>query len=393
MFKRTTAVNKLLKLTKRKRAIYGGTSASKTYGILALLIDYAIKNKNTEISVVSESIPHLRRGAMKDFLKVMQWTGRYIDQNWNRTLLTYTFTNGSYIEFFSADSEAKLRGARRNILYINEANNLTFEAYHQLAIRTSGNIWLDWNPVAEFWGNTEVMSQPDCDSLCLTYKDNEALPQSIVDDIESAQQKALTSSYWLNWWNVYGLGQVGKIQGVVYDNWTTIDTIPTEARLVSIGLDFGFTTDPSCAIAIYKYNNSYIIDQIFYQKGMSNHDIYKAVRAYLNSAGQGNIMIVADSAEPKSIAELQSYGLKVKGANKGPDSIDHGIQLVQKQTLLVTKQSTDVIKELRGYVWATDRNGKETGDPIDHLNHGMDSMRYGFEIPVGMPNKGKYNFR
>lgn len=386
MFQRTTAINKLIKLTQRKRVVQGGTSAGKTFGILPLLIDYAAKNPKTEISIVSETIPHLRRGAMKDFLKILDWTNRFKNENWNRTLLTYNFENGSYIEFFSADQESKLRGARRHILYINEANNLTFEAYHQLAIRTSKYIWLDFNPTAEFWAHTEVLKEDDSELIVLTYKDNESLSETIVRDIESARDKADTSSYWANWWKVYGLGEVGSVQGTIFTNWESIDKIPDAARLVGIGLDFGYSVDPTAAVAIYKYNNQYILDEIIFQKELSNREIANLLKDY-------RVMIIADSAEPKSIAELQSYGLKVLGALKGKDSIVHGIQLIQQQSLLVTKKSINLIKELRGYTWATDRNGQPTGDPIDILNHTMDAMRYGFSHIIQMPGYGKYVIR
>lgn len=386
MFQRTTAINKLIKLTQRKRVVQGGTSAGKTFGILPLLIDYAAKNPKTEISIVSETIPHLRRGAMKDFLKILDWTNRFKNENWNRTLLTYNFENGSYIEFFSADQESKLRGARRHILYINEANNLTFEAYHQLAIRTSKYIWLDFNPTAEFWAHTEVLKEDDSELIVLTYKDNESLSETIVRDIESARDKADTSTYWANWWKVYGLGEVGSVQGTIFTNWESIDKMPDAARLVGIGLDFGYSVDPTAAVAIYKYNNQYILDEIIFQKELSNREIANLLKDY-------KVMIIADSAEPKSIAELQSYGLKVLGALKGKDSIVHGIQLIQQQSLLVTKKSINLIKELRGYTWATDRNGQPTGDPIDILNHTMDAMRYGFSHIIQMPGYGKYVIR
>uniref|UniRef100_UPI004048C9C6 terminase large subunit domain-containing protein n=1 Tax=Yoonia sp. TaxID=2212373 RepID=UPI004048C9C6 len=185
-FIRTTAINKIRKLTARKKVIQGGTSAGKTFGILPVLIDLATKTDRLEISVVSESIPHLRRGAMKDFIKIMMETGRYLDSRWNRSLLTYNFGNGSYIEFFSADQEGRLRGARRNVLYVNEANNIPFDAYHQLAIRTSGDIYLDFNPTSQFWAHTEVLPDSDSELLVLNYLDNEALPETIRHDIEHA---------------------------------------------------------------------------------------------------------------------------------------------------------------------------------------------------------------
>ena len=386
MFKRTTAINKLLKLTKRKRVVQGGTSAGKTFGILPILIDYATKNAKSEISVVSETIPHLRRGAIKDFLKIMDWTGRYIDTNGNRTLLTYTFANGSFIEFFSADQEAKLRGARRNILYVNEANNLSFEAYHQLSIRTSHHIWLDFNPTAEFWVHTEVLKEEDSELIILNYKDNETLSESIIKDIESAKEKAKTSAYWENWYKVYGLGELGAVQGTIFSNWSTIDTIPNDARLLGIGLDFGYSVDPTACIGIYKYNDSYILHELIYQKELSNKNIFDLIR-------NEPTMVICDSAEPKSIAELQSYGLKCMGALKGKDSILHGIQLIQQQSLLITKHSTNLIKEMRGYVWATDRDNKPTGNPVEINNHLMDAMRYGFTHIIQQPGLGTYRIR
>ena len=180
----TTAIKKMLRLKKRKRIIQGGTSAGKTFGVLPILIDKAIREPLLEISVVSESIPHLRRGALKDFLKIMMMTNRYRDIQFNKSTLKYTFSNGSYIEFFSVDQPDKLRGARRNILYINECNNVPFEAYNQLAIRTSGDVWLDYNPTNEFWVHREVLKDDDSELIILTYKDNEALPESIVKEIE-----------------------------------------------------------------------------------------------------------------------------------------------------------------------------------------------------------------
>ena len=180
MFQRTTATNKILALKSRTKIIQGGTAASKTYSILAVLINKAIQKPNLEISVVAESIPHIRRGALKDFLKILKWTNRYYDDQFNKSLLTYQFKNGSYFEFFSADDSSKLRGARRDVLYINECNNVTFESYNELAIRTKKEVYLDFNPSNEFWVHTELKDTADTDFLILTYKDNEALDESIV---------------------------------------------------------------------------------------------------------------------------------------------------------------------------------------------------------------------
>jgi phage terminase large subunit len=386
-FKYTTAIKKLRALSKRKRIVQGGTSAGKTFGILPILIDKATKTPRLEISVVSETIPHLRRGAIKDFLKIMDWTGRYIDERWNRSLLTYKFANGSYIEFFSAEQESKLRGARRNILYINEANNISFESYHQLAIRTSDEIWIDYNPTSEFWAHTELMRDDDSEYIVLTYKDNEALSDSITKEIESAQTKALTSSYWANWWKVYGLGEVGSLQGVVFDNWKQIDTIPSDAKLLGYGMDFGYTNDPTTLVAIYMMDNELYIDELLYQTNLNNNEIGNRLKTFNI---QRPYEIVCDSAEPKSINELRLQGFNTQPAQKGPDSIKIGIDIIKRYQLNVTKNSTNLIKELRAYQWETDKDGKLTGKPVDHSNHAIDSLRYFALNKLNNRPRGKY---
>ena len=374
-FVRTTAINKMLRLKKRIKIVQGGTSAGKTFGILPILIDRATKNK-LEISVVSESIPHLRRGALKDFIKIMQETNRWIDPNYNKSLLKYTFSNGSYIEFFSVDQPDKLRGARRDVLYINEANNVDFESYQQLAIRTSKEVWVDYNPTHEFWAHTELMKDDDSEFIILTYKDNEALSDSIVTEIEKAREKAKTSSYWDNWWNVYGLGNIGSLEGVVFSNWKQIDTIPEDARLLGVGLDFGYTNDPTAIVEVYIWNNKRILNEVCYRTQMVNSDI---ARALPNDA-----IVYADSAEPKSIEEIRRTGVNIKGVTKGKDSINFGIQIMQDQNYLVTSHSTNIIKELRYYSWDKDKNGKVLNKPIDNFNHAIDAIRYHEMEAIGL---------
>jgi phage terminase large subunit len=386
MYKRTTATNKVLALKNRIKIVQGGTSASKTYSILAVLIDKALRKDGIEISIVAESIPHLRRGALKDFIKILKWTNRFNDQQLNKSLLTYQFKNGSVVEFFSAYDASKLRGARRDILYINECNNVTFESYNELAIRTKREVYLDFNPANEFWVHKELKDEPDTDFIILTYKDNEALDESIVAQIEKNRDKAATSSYWANWWRVYGLGEVGSLEGVVFNNWKEIDTIPKEAKLIGIGLDFGYTNDPTAAIEIYNYNGTRIINELVYRTGMVNSDIAKILPS--------GVIIYADSSEPKSIEEIRRQGKTIKGVTKGADSINYGIDVMQRQDYLVTKQSTNLIKELRSYCWDTDKQGQRMRRPIDHYNHAIDALRYHEMEALGLKsNYGQYNIR
>ena len=386
MLKRTTAINKILALKKRIKIIQGGTSAGKTYGILPILIHKAADIPNLEISVVAESIPHLRRGALRDFLKIMKSINRYVDSRYNKSHLRYDFANGSFIEFFSADDPSKLRGARRDILYINECNNVTFDAYNELSIRTKKEVYLDFNPANEFWVHNELQHETDADFIILTYKDNEGLDEGIVQQIEKNRLKAKTSAYWANWWRVYGEGKIGQLQGAVFTNYTIIDKIPEEARLIGIGLDFGYSADPTAIIEIYTYNNQRILNERAYQTKMLNSDIAKILPV--------SVPIVADSAEPKSIEEIRraKHGILIKGATKGKDSINYGIDVMQRQDYLVTRDSTNLIKELRSYCWDTDKTGKRLNKPIDHLNHGIDAVRYHEMDTLGLnKNYGSYN--
>ncbi len=359
----------------RIRAIPGGTSASKTISILLWLTNLAQCDKApTLTSVVSESIPHLKRGAMRDFKNIMKEHKYWRDANWNATDSIYTFETGSQIEFFSTDNGDKLRGARRDRLFMNEANNCTFDAFEQLEVRTKDFIYLDWNPSNEFWYYTDVkLQRTDVEECTLTYKDNEALPLAIVQAIEQRMSRK-------GWWQVYGLGQLGEVEGKIYKNWQIIDEIPKEAKFVRRGLDFGYTNDPSSLVDVHYYNGAYILDELVYAKGLSN----KQIADYALNGEQ--VLAAADSAEPKSIDELRSYGMNVIAAPKGKDSVRHGIQLVQEQVIMVTKRSVNIIREYRNYLWATDKNGRILNEPEHAYSHSMDAVRYAF---VTMLREGK----
>jgi len=381
----TTAIKKLYALKKRVKVIRGGTSAGKTFGIIPILIDKAIREPGLEISIVSESIPHLRRGALKDFLKIMMATKRYRDIQFNKSTLKYTFQNGSFIEFFSVDQPDKLRGARRTILYVNECNNVDFDSYYQLAIRTSGDIWLDYNPTSLFWVDKEVLTTNDVDFITLTYLDNEALPESIIKEIESAKEKAKHSSYWENWWKVYGLGQTGSLEGVCVKDWKEID-LPNEARILCYGMDFGYSNDPTSLVAMYKYNDSYIFDEVIYKKGLLNNDISNLIKS-----NDIRDIVYADSAEPKSIAELNHYGHSILPVKKGKDSIMYGINLLNQNKIYITSRSKNLINELRNYTFMSDKMGNTLNKPIDAYNHAIDAMRYAITSQLENPNKGEYH--
>lgn len=366
MFQATTATQKLLKLNKRIRGVSGGTSASKTISILLILINYAQTHKGELISVVSETLPHLKRGAIRDFLNIMQEHGYFKDDRWNKSDFTYTFETETKIEFFSADQPSKVRGPRRDVLFINEANNIPLETYTQLEIRTKKVIWLDWNPVSEFWWYTDILTHQDVDFITLTYKDNEALSPEIVQAIEAKKHNK-------NFWQVYGLGQLGEAEGRIYKDWVIRDDIPHEARLERYGLDFGYTNDPTAIVAVHKYNGGYILDEKLYRKGMLNKQIADAILNF------DQALVVADSAEPKSIDEIMSFGVSILPSTKGQGSLLRGIQHVQAQRISVTKRSVNLIKEYRNYLWMTDKEGKIINQPESGFDHALDAIRYALE--------------
>lgn len=363
-------------MTKRIRVCQGGTSASKTISILLFLIAMAqTDTEATLTSVVSESFPHLRRGALRDFLNIMQSHKYFKESNWNKSESIYTFETGSKIEFFSADQADKLRGARRERLFLNEANNVNLDAFEQLEVRTKEFVFIDYNPTREFWLFTEVMpKRNDWEKIVLTYKDNEALDKAIVNSIEQRRSNKA-------WFQVYGLGELGEIETQIYRNWEILDEVPFGARLEKYGVDFGYTNDPTAIVAVYYFNGGYIVDEIAYQSGLSNKQI-----AMILKAQEKKVMVIADSSEPKSIDELRMEGLTVLPAKKGQGSVLQGIQYVQSQALAVTKSSTNIIKEYRNYVWITDKDGKIINEP-DHLfSHAMDAVRYALNA-ITNPNK------
>jgi len=378
-FVKTTAIKKILALKKRKKVIQGGTSAGKTFGIIPILIDYATKNPLIEISIVAQSYPHLRRGAMKDFIKIMVMTNRFFPERWNKSESRYTFSNKSYIEFFSVEQEHKVRGARRNVLYVNEANNIDFETYNQLAIRTTGNIYIDYNPTSEFWAHTEVVSEPDSDFIILTYKDNEALAKEIVEEIEKAKEKGKKSEYWKNWWDVYGLGRIGSLQGGVFSNWETIE-MPSDARLLYYGCDFGYATSKFAVLGIYNWNGRKVLKQFVYKTELTNQQ--GAEQLKLNGYTSG--VVYCDSAEPKSIRELQIAGIQAVKCDSKQDIKTFAIQSLNEDVFYVDENSKDLIDELRYYVY-DEKTGKAKKSNRDHL---MDAMLYA--IGSGDKYNGKY---
>lgn len=307
---------------------------------------------------------------MRDFQNIMKGHGYWADERWHGTKHEYTFETGSIIEFSSIDTYGKAHGPRRDVLFVNECNNLSYNIVDQLITRTREIIWLDWNPTSEFWFYTDLLPnrKDDIDFITLTYKDNEALDETTVREIESHRNNK-------NWWTVYGEGQLGAVEGRIYTGWQIIDEVPHEARLERRGLDFGYSHDPAALIDIYYYNGGFIWDEQLYQTGLTN----KPLADFISNLDKPQTLVKGDSAEPKSIAEIKLYGINILPVEKGPDSVKQGIQYIQGQQISVTKRSVNLIREYRSYMWETDKDGAITKNPMKTNNHALDAGRYGME--------------
>lgn len=341
----------------------GGTRSGKTHSILSSL--YHIGQTTPQlISVVSETMPHLRRGAMRDFTRsVVEPMGTWKPENFSIQNSTYSFPKYGAIEFFSADSADKVHGPERDILFLNEAQNIDYETARHLFVRTRKTIIIDFNPTRQFWAH-DLKDTPGVAWFHSTYTDNPFLPQEQKQEIERNKTNA-------RWWQVYGEGRVADTQGAVYQGWQLVDDVPSGARLERYGLDFGYTNDPTAVIAVYRFNEQLILDEIVYRKGMHNKQIADIL---LSQPSQE--LTIADSAEPKSIDELLLFGANVYPSTKGPGSVSQGIDVVSRQNIAMTKRSTNLISEYRNYVWKRDKDGVYLNTPEAGHDHAMDAIRY-----------------
>lgn len=357
----------------------GGTRSSKSWSLMQLLFLIAVNSKKAIlISVVSESMPHLKRGCIRDFKTMLEWENLWDESAWNATDKIYK-VGKSQIEFFSVDSPGKVHGPARDILFINECNNIeSFEIYRQLAVRTKGTIFLDYNPRDEFWVDEHILTREDVFLIHSTYKDNDFLTRRQIEEIESNKHDE-------NWWKVYGLGLTGSREGLCIQNWKQVGSLPSEYKHRWLGLDFGFTNDPTAIIDVYLSGGELWLDEVEYSPGMTNPDIARKVK----EENLQRLNIVADSAEQKSIVELQHSGLSVEPADKGPDSIKNGIDILNRYQINVTKRSLNLIRELRNYKWKTDVDGKPMNVPIDKFNHAIDAVRYVALNKLSAKNRSK----
>lgn len=351
----------------------GGTRSTKTYSALQFLVFLAVGLvRKLVISVVSETLPHLKKGAIRDFEKILQDEGIISgalrdDPRWNATDHFFQFAQGTIIEFFSADAPGKVHGPSRDILFINEGQNIRWETANQLMIRTREFIIVDYNPTHEFWAHTELATDPRFRTIVSTYKDNRFLTQAQIEDIERGKKNA-------NWWRVYGLGLTGQLEGVIYE-FEQIETMPDPHGLVRIGgLDYGFTNSKTAGIEVLAdvRKKKLYLDEMFYGSGMHNFDIIAALNAH---GFPKTARLYADCAEPKANSEIKLAGFNVWPSYKGKE-IEAQISWLQGWDIFVTKTSTNLIHEFRNYLWDTDRDGNRLNVPIKEYDHAMDAFRY-----------------
>lgn len=373
---KTTALEKIQELILEPtfyKVIQGGMRAGKTMAIMILLTGYAESYPNSKITVVGQSYGHLKDGPIDDFKSIMRGTGRWNDERFNKSELNYEFQNGSVMQFRSID-KMKAHGLSRDVLFVNEANAFSYETFDQLASRTEDFVIVDYNPTSKFWAHEELVEGKHKDRTSftiLTYKDNEALSKQLVENIES--HKPAKGEEPSNYWTVYGLGQIGSLEGNVYSGWieSDLETI-TAGKLVRYGLDFGFSNDESALVAVYDLGEKRLgVVQKVFERGILNSQYAEKFNV---AQVDPNILIVADSARPEAIAEIKSNGYRIIGADKKPGSVLAGIEAVSEYQIYYVGQ--DLKREYLSYAWRKKRTGEIIDEPQDGNDHLLDALRY-----------------
>ena len=333
------------------------------------LIDRAICNPNEVVTIVSDTARNLRDGALRDFKQIMISLERWNRDQFNKSESKYEFKNGSIIEFLGADEPDKFRGPRRDRLYVNEANRIHFETFNQMNARTRKEVFLDWNPTAPFWYEENVKGKIPCEELRLTYLDNESLTKIEVEEFERRRDLAETSNYWWNWWQVYGLGLSGRIEGACIKDYKVVDSIPDGYFLKGIGLDFG-VNDPNSAIALYKNDEGkFIFDEVLYKNKITLSEIYDSLKNI-------DTIVYADYAWKQNLIELERMGLNIKKCRKGANSIQQGIDLINEKEVSVTRSSENLLNEFELYRYKMDKNGNLEDGKFEGPDHAVDACRY-----------------
>lgn len=366
--------------------LQGGTRSGKSYSAIQYLITKALENDGITISVVRKSFPSLRISAMRDFKSIMKEWNIWDENQWYASENSYTFDNGSSIEFLSVQDSERRKGTKRNILFIDEANELDYEDYFQLFIRTTDKTILAYNPSfpTNHWIFQQVLTHPEAKRYISTYKDNPFLDDNLVAEIERLEQTS--PSYW----KVYGLGIEGVVEGLIFDNVEVVDIIPDASELMGYGIDFGYSNDPTALVSLWKTPEGILFDEIVYMKGLLSNQISNFVRAAYNQWGKQEV--IADSSDPRLIEEIFRNGINIKPAIKGPDSILAGIDVMKQHKIFVTKSSQNLIDEFYSYTYKKNKNEEFLNEPVDTNNHAIDACRYisTFKLSNKRKNYGTY---
>jgi len=355
----------------------GGTSSGKTWSVLQALVAKAIKEK-LHISVCSVSLPHLKKGALLDFTNMLNAYDLYDEQFYNKTDNIFKISK-SRIEFFSLDDPGKARGPRRDILFVNECNLVSYETFNQLMLRTRKQVFIDYNPVDEnHWIYEHLLIRTDCTFIKSTYKDNYFLDKNIIKEIERLKE---TDE---NLWRIYGLGERGKLKTTIYNAWEIVDELP-EGGDVFYGLDFGYNVPTALVKCCLKDGNQLWVDELIYQTYLTNSELIIRMKDLLPA----HASIYADAAEPQRIAEIRKAGLNCKSADK---SVKDGIDKMKRMKVFVTRRSTNILKERQGYKWKEDANGNLVDEPVKFNDHALDAIRYAVHTH-GLRPSGRYAMR
>jgi phage terminase large subunit len=371
----------------------GGTSSGKTYSILQVLFTYAVKEPNT-ITVVGQDIPNLKTGSLKDALDIYEASERLRElvDTYNKSDRIFHFKNGSTIHFTSFDSAQDAKNGKRDYLFINEAQGVSYSIYDELHTRTKKQTFIDYNPNAEFWVHRELIGKPHTRLIISTYKNNPFAPKKSIEKIEARIDDK-------EWYDVYGRGKTGKIEGLVYRNWFIVPSISHDAKFVGNWLDFGFTNDVTSFGEVYLHNGELWVNELIYETGLVNVMPRDATHYTPNINDRLKELginygreIIADSAEEKSISELSSCGWNIRGVKKYPGSVKDGIDILKRYKINVTQRSVNTRKELNAYRWKVDRLTNESlNEPVDVDNHSLDGIRY-VALSNLVQNQGSGNY-
>ena len=367
--------------------LQGGTRSAKSYSAVQYCVVKALETPNTIVSIVRKSFPSLRISTLRDFRNILKELGIWNENNWYASENTYTFDNGSFIEFLSVQDSERRKGTKRSILFIDEANELDYEDFFQLFIRTSEKTVIAFNPSfsTSHWIYTSAGTHPEAQIFISTFLDNPFLEDEIVKEIE--RLKDISPSYY----QVYGLGLPGLVEGLVFDNVAMIDYIEDEWDLLGFGLDFGYTQDPTALVALFRSPEGVVFDEIVYMKGLLSNEIGNLIKGAYDVYGRAEV--IADSSDPRLIDELFRMGINIKPAVKGPDSILSGIDLMKQNKIFLTKKSKNMVEEFLSYTYQKDKNGNLLNTPIDYGNHTIDACRYiaSWKLSQRKKNHGTYN--